>query len=240
MATVPVETYLANIVVFLVLVTCACGQRSLSDRSAMQGECSRFDYEHKLLERLVVMELAQKTVDEAERKLWDGITELQKELKTKGKEIADLNAAITQLRMDMNTGFTKMTSPVIFKVKKSPFISASVSDVILFDNVETNVGDAFRVDHGFFRAPVAGTYSFALQVCCYPKTWVSYDIKVRGQQAGETRAGDSNFYDCSTEVTVHTLAVGNEVWVQHRDGNGVDKHWATFSGVLLNTANVAV
>ncbi|KAL3869722.1 hypothetical protein ACJMK2_042371 [Sinanodonta woodiana] len=240
MTTVTLETCLANILIVLTLTTCTCGQRNPSDRSAMQGECSRFDYEHKLLERLVVMELAQKTVDEAERKLWVGITELQKELKNKSKEIADLNAAITQLRTDMNTGFTQLTSPVIFKVKKSPSVYISGSDVILFDNVETNVGGAFSVDHGFFKAPVAGTYSFALQVCCYPKTWVSYDIKVRGQQAGETRAGDNSFYDCSTEVTVHTLAVGNEVWVQHRDGNGVDKHWATFSGVLLNAANVAV
>ncbi|KAL3869723.1 hypothetical protein ACJMK2_042372 [Sinanodonta woodiana] len=200
--------------------------------------CARFGYEYNVLKRVVTLEVEQRAVDEMEREMWERIGTLNQEMKVKRQEVKELNEDLRRLRDDISAGFTKLTSPVVFKVKKLPSKTTAASRVLLFDSVETNVGDAFSVEHGFFKAPEAGTYIFTVQVCCYPGTWVFYDIKVRGTTVAEIRAGDSSLYDCSMEVIAHTLNVGDEVWVQHKGGNNVDKHWAMFDGVLIKVINM--
>ncbi|KAK3592891.1 hypothetical protein CHS0354_004117 [Potamilus streckersoni] len=228
-------------VVFIVLSTSIIFNRGTRATDAdVSSACERFGYEYDVLKRVVTLEVEQRAVDEMEREMWERIKTLKHEMKVKRQEVKELNDDLHRLRVDMNSGFTKLTSPVVFKVTKLPSKTTAASKVLLFDSVETNVGDTFSVEHGFFKAPEAGTYIFTVQVCCYPGTWVSYDIKVRGTAVGEIRTGDKSFYDCSMEIIAHTLNVADEVWVQHKGGNNVDKHWAMFDGVLIKVVNMTV
>ena len=107
---------------------------------------------------------------------------------------------------------------------------------IVFDHVETNVGNGYNPHHGVFTAPVSGLYLF------YSSILSEHDGEVRAQIVvnGVFKAsiyGSNDRFDQGSQAIVVSLQQGDDVAVQNRDNDhaiyGDAYIYSTFSGVLL-------
>ncbi|KAH3839133.1 hypothetical protein DPMN_112557 [Dreissena polymorpha] len=106
--------------------------------------------------------------------------------------------------------------------------------VLLFDNVRYNVGNAYNGRHGSFTAPVDGTYVFHVTLACM--------TFLRDAQYAFLYVNDEAMYGFllhnplqSSQMLVYRLRVGDEVLVKNTYvGDAVYGFtWSTFSGFLL-------
>ena len=116
----------------------------------------------------------------------------------------------------------------------------NASDILLFDSVTTNAGNAFDVSTGIFTCPTAGMYVFS-----YTVTTADYPIVVlcRNEDILATvfRSFDgAGLYDTVSNQAVVQLAVGDQVGIifMGYDSQSVYGdpyyHYTTFSGYMLS------
>ncbi|XP_053379901.1 heavy metal-binding protein HIP-like [Mercenaria mercenaria] len=109
---------------------------------------------------------------------------------------------------------------------------------IVFDHVETNVGNAYNPHHGVFLAPVTGTYLFYTSVMAESNREIWCQIVVNGVKkvTAYARGTDARFDQGSQAVIVH-LQKGDDVAVQnYLADDGIFSNpdiWTSFSGLLL-------
>ena len=101
-------------------------------------------------------------------------------------------------------------------------LNASITDpaqgqTVIFNQIETNKGNAYNPINGVFTAPFNGTYNFNVIVSAPPAPgghWLHLFIKKNKAQVGYVFLDDNDKYWLrrSTDVTVHLLQ-GDEVCV---------------------------
>ncbi|KAL4226523.1 hypothetical protein ACF0H5_014508 [Mactra antiquata] len=160
---------------------------------------------------------------------------------------SQLETELTTLTNDLNSLKNQLAvspycankqQPVAFSAALSYDINSfGVRQQIHFDQVITNVGNAYDKRHGEFTAPVNGTYEFTVSMVVVGGYWVGIEIVKDGVPIGKLRTGDSAQYTmASTTVNVEMMK-GEDVWVEHLPESDSNKFYgktmSTFSGHLI-------
>ncbi len=139
-------------------------------------------------------------------------------------------------------GYPGMPSPqqqqVAFSVSLTNRFSGDRGQVILFDEVFTNIGESFSVLDGKFRCPAAGIYVFMYNIGLkedHPKIGL---MKNGERMATVYSTRDTNEHGQLSSGLILPLVYGDSVWLQFLDENGrqvySDQSRVTnFSGFLL-------
>ena len=110
---------------------------------------------------------------------------------------------------------------------------------IVFDHVETNLGNGYNPHHGVFTAPVSGLYFFYSSILTGNNEEVWCQIAVNGVQKGSIYGrGTDGRHDQGSQALVVSLQQGDDVAVQniyndHSIFGSTAEIYSTFSGFLL-------
>ncbi|XP_022100030.1 collagen alpha-1(X) chain-like [Acanthaster planci] len=128
-------------------------------------------------------------------------------------------------------------SAVAFTVYLSSHFTGNSGDTVIFDNIRTNVGDAYDSETGVFTCSVAGVYFFSVTVMGLvdgPRP----DAILVVNGSGITRVRDSHpgYYHQSSNALVTTLVNGDTVSLIVGSGAGQRIFccsYSSFSGFLV-------
>ncbi|XP_060554034.1 heavy metal-binding protein HIP-like isoform X3 [Ruditapes philippinarum] len=233
------------------LLTCAKSE---------EPHCSKYDFEEKVLEKMVRMEFQmermksemEQTVKSVDRKLNEMVEKQEKHtlsikttqekfdetieaLQNKTSEIIDTKLKELQILKDQI-----VTPTVAFKARLNVATAAPVGQAIVFPRVLFNEGDVYSSQTGKFTAATNGTYLFNIALCVHGSKYLHVDIMVDGVAYTRTIIKDTDNVHCHTADTVAVLKTGQNVWVQpsiSASGNVIYQAstiWNTFSGVLIH------
>ncbi|KAL4237593.1 hypothetical protein ACF0H5_002307 [Mactra antiquata] len=110
---------------------------------------------------------------------------------------------------------------------------------IIFNQVETNIGNAYNVHHGVFIAPTTGTYVFHVTTFALSTQAARCKIVVNGRARAEVYAtGNPTDHNTGSQLLVVHLSQGDDVAVQgwaHDNIYGDGNLWTSFSGFLIHS-----
>ena len=190
--------------------------------------CCRFDCEYKILERLIMLELEKAELVKETKEQYSINQQLKERLEVLEKSVAQ----------------ALMRPAVSVKVRLSQDVTLPREHQrVVYDVIVMNEGNAYGPETGIFRAPVDGTYMFAVTACTDGNDRISLHI-VKDQQMviGELRSGDEVYKDCNSEVSTAYMIAGSTVWVE-RSNNPNEKnvrgrlqtvYWNSFTVALVN------
>jgi hypothetical protein len=124
---------------------------------------------------------------------------------------------------------------VAFFGKLRQNIPMSAGLVVKFDDVITNIGNAYSQATGIFNCPISGLYLFSLNVLTDTKGFIAADVVQNGNRIARpyTNGGTGNHDSGSDTVVVHAK-VGDEIFVTNMRGNSAYlENSSLFIGVLL-------
>lgn len=107
---------------------------------------------------------------------------------------------------------------------------------IVFEQVHTNIGDAYAPDSGIFSAPTDGIYFFTSSIMCHSGDFLEAEMVHNGNHVVYMYASDEN-YEQGTNSAVLALQEGDHVWIRNArtEANKVyGNDWSTFSGFRLS------
>lgn len=244
----------------LALMVLACLFTSIK---CEEPHCSKYDFEEKVLEKLVRMEFnmektkheieeaivaignLKKEVDSVDKKL-NALKEKMDEqeiLREKQKNEVDRKLAHIDKTLSSEM-YQSKESPrrqsVAFKARSNADMTATGGQTIVLPDVMINAGNGYDARTGQFTAPVNGTYIFTAAFCLLNEKFFTFSIVVDGaKQTMTTFLGDSR-YSCHSADTVAVLKADQKVSLQvlHASSGTIIGHfsdrWNTFSGVLVN------
>ncbi|XP_053379928.1 multimerin-2-like [Mercenaria mercenaria] len=109
---------------------------------------------------------------------------------------------------------------------------------VVFDNVETNIGNGYNPHHGVFTAPVAGIYVFSTSILTNSGRKICVIVVNGVRKASVYTHGDGHF-DHGTQTLIVHLKKGDDVAIQIVEHiydstiHGEVPPYTTFSGFLL-------
>ncbi|XP_060587496.1 heavy metal-binding protein HIP-like [Ruditapes philippinarum] len=228
-----------------------------SGRNCEEPHCSKYDFEEKVLEKMVRMEfkmenmkseveLCVKRVESIKMEVSDQMKtneqELEKGLEASMKEVSGVTAEV-KTKLNEFKGLTDtVTLTVAFKARLNAIVSVENSQVIVFPTVLFNEADAYNLGTGKFTAPVNGLYMFSLAFCVYPQKILIVGIMIEGTRYTTSLFRGDDSYGCSSADTVAIVTAGQKIWVEVLPGGNTGTiinqdayRWNTFSGALINT-----
>ena len=107
---------------------------------------------------------------------------------------------------------------------------------VVFDHVETNIGNGYDPNVGLFRAPEAGTYVFSTTLMSHYNHSTHYGFFLNRRCVTNTwMDGQQKHYDTTSQTVVFHLNKGDDVTVRHTDSDKGLEGWSQsiFSGFLL-------
>ncbi|XP_045202035.2 heavy metal-binding protein HIP-like [Mercenaria mercenaria] len=134
------------------------------------------------------------------------------------KANAASNNTIQVLKQDvalLKTQQAKQTNTVAFMAYLTTH-EHGTNHHIYFDDVKTNIGNAYNPLNGMFVASVDGLYQFSVTACSKDNHYIVLDIDVNHANLGKVIAGDDAYADCNSKAFVVKLTAGDNVFVQHR------------------------
>ncbi|XP_022107342.1 complement C1q tumor necrosis factor-related protein 3-like [Acanthaster planci] len=134
----------------------------------------------------------------------------------------------------------KPPSIVAFSAFLSTHFRGGNGDVVVFSNVETNIGDDYNSQTGVFTCSVAGVYYFSVNLMSLNNdAGVYHHLKKNRQTIITLHDNQQNFHHQSSNSAILILAVGDTVWLeaggQSRGIYGDSRHFSDFSGFLIST-----
>ncbi|VDI67905.1 Hypothetical predicted protein [Mytilus galloprovincialis] len=129
-------------------------------------------------------------------------------------------------------------APVAFLAELTKSVT-SQNQIILFDTVKLNIGNAYFNVHGNFIAPVSGLYQFSVTAGAATNHYIILDLIVNARVVGKVLAGDTGYNECSSNSFLLQLSTGDDVFVQHKTAGDYllansAAGFPTFAGILLN------
>jgi hypothetical protein len=137
----------------------------------------------------------------------------------------------------VNVGNGPAGKGVAFTARLRNNVTARSLQNLIFDDVLTNIGNAYNPDTGIFKVPYSGRYLFSLTVRAQYQRQVCTEIVAEPTVIGQLTAGDSEIDRASASVTVVViLEAGNEVYVRETKtwtGHFYGEGYTVFTGILL-------
>ncbi|XP_060584366.1 uncharacterized protein LOC132740475 isoform X2 [Ruditapes philippinarum] len=216
-----------------------------------EPECSRFHYEEQTLNRMIRQEIAmeklqadmaatQQQVLDALGKLTETTKQLREE-KIKLEHVANVSAEGTNksVRNFSAAEIEKLKGPTVaFRSKDLVDKTPSAGDTLVFKTTTLNEGLGYDNKSGIFTAPVAGTYTFSVQLYVHPEHNMYYAIIADSVEINKGLFADKAYMKSYTAETVAVLQKDSKVYMKCSSGSGnlltSDAAWNTFSGVLVH------
>lgn len=109
----------------------------------------------------------------------------------------------------------------------------SYGGILAFNNVKTNIGNAYNSASGRFVAPSFGTYVFSWSIETYHRL-TEANIEVNGLVRGSSTADETYYhYETSTSFAILELQHGDNVYIRLTLGQAKATH-SMFSGWKLH------
>ena len=107
-----------------------------------------------------------------------------------------------------------------------------VNNALVFDDIVTNEGNAYRSNTGCFIAPAAGVYSFHVHVLRCRSSGALFVHLMKNNQIMSSGTNQDTRFETTSTSAVLVLRRGDVVWVRLRQGiaYGHAAHYTTFSG----------
>ena len=109
--------------------------------------------------------------------------------------------------------------------------------IVEYDKVITNVGNAYDSRHGHFISPVKGVYLMSFALMNMNVGDMTIEMVRNGVRVSYGYAGSSD-YNMATQVAIVMLEKGDMVWMRHAHSSTQTLHgyeYNTFAGTLLFT-----
>ena len=81
---------------------------------------------------------------------------------------------------------------------------------VVFDTVETNIGNGYNQYTGAFVVPVAGTYVFSFSITCWDHSRVGVDLMCNNDAIGSTTADSELIQDVHVGATTVVVILNKE------------------------------
>ena len=205
-----------------------------------EPQCSsRFDYEYKVVQKLVDLENSNrkhdKIIEELLKKNLALETEIE-DIKNVSKEtIATLQSEYKETNKELKSLGSRFEDSVPssfygFSAYESASRSASVGSTIVLGRTHLNEGGAYNNGTGQFKALVDGIYIFHATLCTYTGGNYIYATFMAGEEVlGRLAANDKDWSTCQSGSALARLQKGIKVYL---------KVTAVSSGaVLLDNSN---
>ena len=137
------------------------------------------------------------------------------------------------------------TQSIAFNVREAADKSPTAGQIMVFQTVVLNSGNAFDIRTGIFTSPFNGTFLFSVQICTSFRETGS--VKVVTDDLTFVGISNYNYISGVTSTSgsaVHKLREGQKVWVENEydsasSSNLVDSDheracWNQFTGALLD------
>lgn len=110
--------------------------------------------------------------------------------------------------------------------------------IIIFDEVQTNIGDSYNGKTGIFVCKIPGVYVFHWATTNKDRTYMDTHLVVNGGEKCRafSDAGDHSDYTVATNTVISELKFGDQVWIRCGDwhnGHIAGAKRTSFSGWLL-------
>ncbi|XP_053373711.1 complement C1q and tumor necrosis factor-related protein 9A-like isoform X2 [Mercenaria mercenaria] len=188
-----------------------------------QCACSKFHYEEQMLEKMVRMEFA---VESMKNEMNDAKTSVTKTVEEFSRLKAEHEKTLKK-NDSIRPAFTAGLSAHLTKLGHN--------QPIIFDNIVTNIGQAYSGTTGVFTAPKDGVYYFVATILSFSGQYVETEIVKNGESMVRLYS-QGKFHDQGTSGVVLQLIASDEVWVRNMRTNGENVHgsnWSTFSGFQI-------
>ncbi|KAL4240091.1 hypothetical protein ACF0H5_000885 [Mactra antiquata] len=138
-------------------------------------------------------------------------------------------------------GITRRQAPfgsvAFFAVLSHSMLHAGENQNIVFDTVQSNIGNGYNPHQGVFIAPLDGTYVFHSSIVAYPNLEIWCLFVINGIPSSAIYAHRTDYHlDCGAQMIIVTLNQGDDVSVQSKAANdaiyGNSWLYTTFSGFL--------
>ncbi|XP_045177014.2 complement C1q-like protein 4 [Mercenaria mercenaria] len=193
------------------ILTYFCITTSIFGSIEKEPQCvSRFDYEFKVVQKLA---------------------ELENKLKEQQQTIESLQHKCT--------GDVVSDNQVAFSASLTgDMTSVPNHRIIIFNEVQTNVGGAYNGKTGIFVCKIPGVYVFYWVTTNKDRTWMDSELVINGEKRGQTfsDAGNHDDYSVASNIVVAELRFGDQVWIRSgtwHNGNLAGSHRTSFSGWIL-------
>ncbi|XP_052761712.1 uncharacterized protein LOC128204337 [Mya arenaria] len=223
--------------------------------------CSKYDYEEKMLERMIRMEFAfeklgekveqslnnikdekERFLEQAESKLASLMDEAKRNQSSKLQKFeVDSNNTLEQAIAALNDRKDASATPLVYFHAHSPQTSTlSKGEVIVYKTVKTNQGNGYSSTTGKFTAPARGLYLFFMHTCIAPNKTAYLQIVNEDSVLIASFHYDKTAHTCSSSQAFVQLDFGETVWVQC-SGGGPSRQlheetylWTSFCGALIH------
>ncbi|XP_052786341.1 complement C1q-like protein 4 [Mya arenaria] len=195
--------------------------------------CSKYDYEEKMLERMIRMDFAFEKLDE----------KLEQNLSKIKEEKAHLHELIVDDLTDQQKPAEQQALiPAVYFQARSPQTSSlTTGEVIVYKTEETNQGNGYSATTGKFTAPVKGLYMFFMHTCTNSHKFAFLQLVKDGLNLIANEKHATSGVTCSSSQVFVKLDIGEKVWVQCSGGASTVQlyhsqaySWTSFGGDLIH------
>ncbi|XP_060584364.1 uncharacterized protein LOC132740473 isoform X2 [Ruditapes philippinarum] len=200
-----------------------------------EPECSRFHYEEQTLNKMIRQEIAMEKLQADMAATQQQVLDTLAKLKRVTNEMTEeTNRSIRNFAADLE----KLKGPTVaFRSNDLVDHSPSSGETLVFKTTTLNEGLGYDNKSGIFTAPVAGTYTFSVQLCVDGGKDMYYAIVADGVDIKKGWFCDEKWKTCYTTDTVAVLQKDSKVNVKCSAGSSTlratGNYWNTFSGVLV-------
>ncbi|XP_052789929.1 complement C1q-like protein 4 isoform X2 [Mya arenaria] len=219
---------------------------------------SRFDYEEKMLEKMVrseikneellaKLEVLEKRLTNVETEVDNSVMEIKELEKKHDTEQEEQKKSLDVYDQRLDAISRNITESVhqppvaFFATLSSGFTTSTSSQTIVFNNFVTDIGGGYNPGTGVFTAPVDGLYVFSTSFMVdlsTSKTSANFRIKKNGNIITYLIVNDSDGdYETVSGTVILSLQVGDNVMVTCNDiGRSIIGLYTFLSGFKLYSA----
>ncbi|XP_045176575.2 complement C1q-like protein 4 [Mercenaria mercenaria] len=161
------------------------------------------------------------------------------------QKLADLENKLKEQQQTIENLQHKCTGDVLSEkqVAFSAYLTGDMTSVpshriIIFNEVQTNVGDAYNGKTGIFVCRIPGVYVFYWVTTNKNRNYMDSELVVNGNERSHafSDSGDHDDYSVASNVVTTELRFGDQVWIRSgtwHNGNLAGERRTSFSGWIL-------